>query len=162
MSVDGIPYPLTRLDKMAVDNHSTLRTKSDYLEYAASKGTKAEYQLLDDGNTLCVSGYVITTVKELGLPFPGRSEWHDKTKKLQAQRNAFASWETLVGARKSEVKYDNQSAYDVYWQVMRGGELRRHCGVAKSNFQTGYKQLLRPYRFLSMGRVIKSPRLTTA
>ena len=39
-SVDGIPYPLTPLDKMAVDSHSTLQTKSDYLEYAANKGTQ--------------------------------------------------------------------------------------------------------------------------
>lgn len=162
LSVDGIPYPLTRLDKMAVDDHSTLRTKSDYLEYAASKGTRAEYQLLDDGNTFCVSGYVIATVKELGLPFPGRSEWHDKKKKLQAQRNAFASWETLVGARSRRVKYDSESAYDVYWKVMRGGELRRHYVVAQSHFQTGYEEPLRPYRLLSAGRVINSPSVFAA
>lgn len=105
---------------------------------------------------------IITTVKELGLPFPGRSEWHSPKKKLQAQRNAFASWGALVGARKRRAKYDCQSSYDVYRQVMRGGEFWRHYGVAKGHFQTGYEERLRPYRFLSMGRVIKSPRLFAA
>jgi hypothetical protein len=60
------------------------------------------------------------------------------------------------------MKYDNQSAYEVYWQVMRGGELRRHYGVAKSHFQTGYEEPLRPYGLPSMGRVIESPRLFAA
>ena len=156
LSVEGIPYPLTRLDKFALESHATLRTKSDYLEYAASKGTEAQYELRDNGNRLCLSGYIFDTVgQDLGLPFPGHSEWSDTWRKRQAQNNAWASWEAIVGTRRNTM-YENEAAYDVYWKVMRGGELRRDFGVAKNDFRTGYEFPLAPYRLISLGRVVHS------
>jgi hypothetical protein len=52
--------------------------------------------------------------------------------------------------------YGDEAAYDVYWKVMRGGELRRHCEVAKDDFRTGYELPRAPYRLLSRGRVVRS------
>lgn len=150
LSADGMPYPLTRLDKMAVESHATLRTKNDYLQYAASKGSRAEYRLSDDGNTMTLPGYIIDTVEQLGLAFPGRSEWSDPRRKVQTQRNAWASWEALVGVR------DSETARDVYLQVMRGGELQQHLEAARRDFETGYEEPLAPYRAVSRGRVVHS------
>ncbi|KAG7286788.1 hypothetical protein NEMBOFW57_009104 [Staphylotrichum longicolle] len=161
LSVQGIPYPLTRLDKVLAESHATLRTKADYLEYCATKGSETtNYTLRDGGAALVLSGYVVDTVgREVGLPFPGRSEWGDVWRKRHAQHNAWASWEKLVGARRHGLKYGDESAYDVYWKVMRGGELERHCAVARQDFVTGYELPRKPYRFLSGGKVVKSRRL---
>ncbi|KAL2193330.1 heterokaryon incompatibility protein-domain-containing protein [Corynascus similis CBS 632.67] len=161
LSVRGIPYPLTRLDKVLAERHATLRTKSDYLEYcAAGDSETTTYALRDEETTLCLSGYVVDAVgPEVGLPFPGRSEWGNVWRKRQAQHNAWASWEALVGARRNAAKYGDESAYDVYWKVMRGGELERHCAVAKQDFVTGYELPRRPYRVLSRGKVVRSPTL---
>lgn len=159
LSIRGIPFPLTHLDKFALDNHSTLRTKNDYVRHCASKFTEASFTVRDDGNSLCLSGYVFSTIgPKLGLPFPGCTQWVNTWEKRQAQRNAWASWEAIVGTRTQRT-YGNEKAYDVYWKTMRGGELEQHCEVAKKDFQSGYERPLTLYRLLSFGRVITSPTL---
>lgn len=109
-----------------------LRTKSDYLD-STSKGTEAQYELKDNGNILCLSGYIFDTVgQDLGLPFPDQSEWSDTWKKYQAQNNAWVFWEAIVGTPWNAM-YENETAYDLYWKVMGGGELRSHPGVVKND-----------------------------
>jgi len=157
LSTRGIPYPLTRLDKFALESHATLRTKSDYQRHEASASTEAILQLEENGTAIHLSGYVFQTIgTELGLPFPGCTQWLDVRKTRHAQFNAWASWEAIVGTRTKQ-STGGEAAYDVYWQTMRGGELAKHYAAAKKDFVTGYEQPLAAYRFLSLGRVIQSP-----
>ncbi|KAF2673832.1 HET-domain-containing protein [Microthyrium microscopicum] len=154
--------PITRLDKVVLEDHPNVLFTPDVPQFAATRGSTTILQPTTNPAILQLRGTRIDTITSVGHTMRHRNEDEDASEYSQRVRNTFASWEHVIRARSRKKYFTHESMLQVYWQTMHGGMTKATYEICKGDFATDYVKPLAPYRRLTFGRQVQSRNVFSA